>query len=341
MSIDSKIHKCTHCDYKSIRLSNVKRHMVRNHENISAPNVNDNYANVHVDSANVNVFSANVHVDSANVNDIYENKKSENICNDCNKTFTTKYNLQKHSTICKGIIDSKTCTWCSRIFSCRAGKCNHIKICKVKKDIETKELILLNSEASKKNNTDAGHGNTHSEVNQNANVINNTTNSNNNNSNNTVINNIIVFDPKNMELLSDHINKIDLQQIVTNTDFSKTLTDYSAALLSRAENQCVRKTNLNSASSAIYMGDNKWEYQTDKYIYPKLLSKIATNLSDVKENLKVRVYEQLDTFIDDVMSEATDCYENKTKEQQLQRLYKKLFNNIKHIVFNITKNTVA
>ena len=327
MSIDSKIHKCTHCDYESIRLSNVKRHMVRNHELNIEQNVHPEKQNVHSVEQNVHPVEQNVH--------------SEYICDGCNKAYYNKSTLIRHSNNCKGIIDSKTCTWCSRILSSRASKCNHIKICKVKKDVETKELILLNSEANKKNNTDTGPGNTHSEVNQNANIINNTTNSNNNNSNNTVINNIIVFDPKNMELLSDHINKIDLQQIVTNTDFSKTLTDYSAALLSRAENQCVRKTNLNSASSAIYMGDNKWEYQTDKYIYPKLLSKIATNLSDVKENLKVRVYEQLDTFIDDVMSEATDCYENKTKEQQLQRLYKKLFNNIKHIVFNITKNTVA
>ena len=47
-----------------------------------------------------------------------------------------------------------------------------------------------------------------------------------------------------------------------------------------------------------------------------------------KENFKVNVYSQLDTFIDDVMSEAEDCYTNKCDEQKLKKLYKKLFNNI-------------
>jgi len=339
MSTDSIKHKCDHCDYESCRLSNIKRHMVRNHKNNIVQNVHVDNPNIHFDNPNIHFNNPNIHFDNPNVHFLEENNESENICNECNKTFSTKPNLLKHSKICKGIIDSKTCHWCSRIFSSCSSKCNHIKICKVKKDVETKELISFSNEAN--GTINAGPSNAvHSELTQNAKVINNTTNSNNNNSNNTVINNIIVFDPKNMELLSDHINKADLQEIVKSTDFSKTLTDYSAALLSRAENQCVRKTNLNSTSSAIYVGDNRWEYQTDKYIYPKLLSKIANNLSDVKENLKVRVYEQLDTFIDDVMSEATDCYDTKSKERELQKLYKKLFNNIKHIVFNITKKTV-
>ena len=104
-----------------------------------------------------------------------------------------------------------------------------------------------------------------------------------------ILKDIIVYDPKNMELLNDHISKGELKKMISNFDFSKVLTDYSTALLSRKENQCVRKTNLNSTSSSVHVGDNKWEFQTDKYIYPKLLTNIANTQSQlVIPKLKVR-----------------------------------------------------
>jgi hypothetical protein len=137
-----------------------------------------------------------------------------------------------------------------------------------------------------------------------------------------------------------NITKKDLTKMVCTTDFAKILTDYSTALLSRKENQCVRKTNLASASSAVHVGDNKWEFQTDKYIYPKLLTNIAYNFSDAKENSNIKEYDKLDNFIDDVASEATDCYTNIKDEQELKRVYRKLFSNVKHLIYNLTKKDV-
>jgi len=249
---------------------------------------------------------------------------SDKNCEKCNKCFARKYNLNKHFEKCKGPINILQCEYCKEIFTHRNNKYVHRKKCKLIQLAKQEE----EQKASIQNIT-------------NNNITNNITNNTvNDNSNNVTVNNIIVFDPKNMELLNDHITKKQLQKMVADTDFTKILTDYSTALLSRKENQCVRKTNLNSTSSSVHVGDNKWEFHTDKYIYPKLLTNIAYNLSDVKENFKVRVYEELNNFIDDVASEATDCYTKESEEKRLKRLYKNLFNNVKHLVFNLTKQTI-
>ena len=326
MSTDCKKYKCDFCDYESCKVYNTRRHMVLKHENNMAPNVNLLAPNVNLLAPNVNHVAPNVNLLAPNVNHTI-------ICDQCNKTFCKKSNLDKHSKICKGIIDRKTCHYCHKIYASSASKCKHIRICKVRKEIESQAVVVYD----KSKELETSNKETKIEQNnitQNANTINNTTN-------NTVINQIIVFDPKNMSLLSDHISKKEFIELAKNTDFSKTLSDYGAALLNRTENQCIRKTNLKSSSSAVHVGDNKWEYQTDKYIYPKLLSKIADNFGDVKENFKVHVYSELETFIDDVMSEAIDCHSDKNDELRLQRLYKNLFNNIKHHIFNLTKHNLS
>jgi len=260
------------------------------------------------------------------VKDMIIQNSDANQCELCNKIFAKKYNLLKHIEKCKGIINPLQCEYCLKEFNHASNKYVHRKSCKVRLEKESEQNKIDLQNIAVQNIT-------------NNNTINNINNTINDNSN-TIINQIVVFDPKDMELLNDHITKKDLQKMVINTDFSKVLTDYSTALLSRKENQCVRKTNLNSCSSAIHVGDNKWEFQTDKTIYPKLLTRIAYNFSDMKESFKIKVYEQLDTFIDDVAAEAEDCHTDEKEEIRLKRLYKKLFNNIKHLIFNLTKKEV-
>ena len=129
--------------------------------------------------------------------------------------------------------------------------------------------------------------------------------------------------------------------MISNFDFSKVLTDYSTALLSRKENQCVRKTNLRSTSSAIHVGDDKWEYQSDKEVLPKLLSNIATNFGNIQHDYKIKIIEELDTFIIDVQAEAVDCHEDVEEEARLKELFKRTLTNFKHLLFNLTKQTIA
>jgi len=247
-------------------------------------------------------------------------------CMHCNKIFSRPNYLKIHIEKCKGTINPYECEFCNKVFKFKNNKYAHRIQCKIKYEEENNIINQENQAPTIQNITNITN--------------NNIDNSSNNVTNNTVINQIVVFDPANMALLNDHISKKDFSKLLVNHDFTKILTDYSTALLSRKENQCVRKTNLLSSSSAVHVGDNKWEYQTDKEIYPKLLSNIAGNFNDVKENLKVNIYKQLDTFIEDIMCEATDCHEDKDEELRLKKLYRRLFNNIKHLVFNLTKKEV-
>jgi TatD DNase family protein len=66
---------------------------------------------------------------------------------------------------------------------------------------------------------------------------------------------------------------------------AKILTDFSTLLLGRRENQCVRKTNLHSSSSAVHVGNDKWVYQTDKLIYPKIYTALGVHPLHINSNL--------------------------------------------------------
>ena len=323
MNEDTKIFSCEHCDYTSKWKCNTIRHMVRNHTAPkaipNAPKAIQTAPKAIPKTPKAIPTTANVCPTTSKV--IYnldDNNVQTNQCEKCNKCFARRYTLNKHINICKGNINPLQCNICMQVFTHRNNKYKHLKQCK--------NNIIIEKDPYKDEQNFAVQ-----------NITNNNTTNNNITNNNTIIQQIVVFDPKNMELLNDHITKKELQKMVINTDFSKVLTDYSTALLSRKENQCVRKTNLNSCSSAIHVGDNKWEFQTDKAIYPKLLTRIAYNFSDMKESFNIKVYEQLDTFIDDVASEAEDCHTDEKDEIRLKRLYKKLFNNIKHLIFNLTK----
>ena len=106
-------------------------------------------------------------------------------------------------------------------------------------------------------------------------------------------------------------------------------------------NQCVRKTNLRSTSSAVHIGDDNWEYHSDKQVLPKLLSNIAGNFNEVAEQYKSNIYKQLETFMIDVTCEAQDCHEDVEEEARMKALYKRTVLNIKHLLFNLTKQTIA
>jgi hypothetical protein len=316
MSEDNKIHKCEFCDYNSPKAYNLKRHMVRNHP--SAKGMQTSAKSMQTSAKSMRVSAKSIQTPE-NICEIIDDKQ----CMHCNRVFTKKYNLKIHIEKCKGIVNPYECEFCNKVFKFKNNKYAHRIQCKIKYEEENNIINEENRNIQIQNIT-------------NNNIINNNNNSVTNN-NNTVINQIVVFDPANMALLNDHISKKDFSNLLVNHDFTKILTDYSTALLSRKENQCVRKTNLLSASSAVHVGDNKWEYQTDKEIYPKLLSHIAGNFNEIKENLKVNIYKQLDTFVEDIMCEATDCHEDKDEELRLKKLYRRLFNNIKHLVFNLTK----
>ena len=329
MSEDNTIFKCEACDYISKWKCNVIRHMVRKH---TASNVCPTASNVCPAAPNVCPTAPNVCPTAPNVCPNVYNDVLPNQCTICNKIFSRRTTLVKHIDKCKGI-NKLECEYCNIVFTQRCSKSKHLRICKNKKEVDSCALIV--------------HDDTKKDI-PIANTVNNITNSNNNSNNNTQnaetinnnITNVIVYDPKNMELLNDHITKNAFRKIIANHDFSKILTDFSSALLGRSENQCVRKTNLLSGSSSVHVGNDKWEFQADKEIYPKLLSNIASNFNDVRDNIKVKICEQLDTFIEDVTCEAEDCHEDKDQELRLKQLHRRTLRNVKHLLFNLTAETL-
>ena len=310
MSTDSTTYVCQHCDYKSKWKCNVTRHVVRKHE-----------------AGNVIPEAGNVISEAGNV-------IPTNQCTKCKKVFSRRHNLNNHILHCKGLPNTLTCDYCNATFTQRSNKSRHLTICKAKLEAEMQALVVVEpTDTLAKTVSDTTINNTT----QNANTINNNT------TNNTTINNtnILVYNPKNMDFLNDHISKNDFRKLAFQHDFSQVLTDYSTALLSRPENQCVRKTNLRSTSSAVHIGDDKWEYHSDKQVLPKLLSNIAGNFNEVAEQYKSNIYKQLETFMIDVTCEAEDCHEDVEEEARMKALYKRTVLNIKHLLFNLTKQTIA
>jgi hypothetical protein len=261
--------------------------MMRKHP---ATNVIPTASNVIFRASNVIPIASNVILRAPNVSVSKQNNNIDtnqcNTCNLCNKKFSRNYVLKKHLDKCKGINTALQCEYCNIIFSSRQCKSRHLRICKTKKELDSQALVV---HTPSELNIENQNLNQNQNINQNqvtseqsggiagAQVINNNMqhsniqNANTINNNNNNITNIIVFDPEKMELLHDHITKRKFTKMVTYPDFVKILTDYSTELLSRKENQCVRKTNLLSSSSAIHMGNDKWIYQSDKEVLPKLL----------------------------------------------------------------------
>ena len=344
MSTDCKVHKCVSCDYESKWKANMLRHCETKH---TSQKVNENLPKVNFNLPKVNVDLQKVNFNLPKVND------KENIleCDLCDRVYSNKYTKMRHMKICKGIKNKLECEFCHNIYNTKYSKCNHLRVCKIKKEVDSQALILFETKPETTEPTEpteptknviSQNMEASQVINTNNGTVNNgTINTNNNNSNNNiVIQNIVVYDPQNMELLNDHISKKDFKKMINNHDFAKILTDYSTALLGRSENQCVRKTNLRSTSSAIHIGNDKWEYQPDKEVLPKLLSNIAVNFGNITQEYKVKIMNQLDTFIEDVTCEATDCHEDEDEETRLKALYKRTVNSVKHLLFNLTKQTL-
>jgi hypothetical protein len=345
MSTDCKVHKCVSCDYESKWKANMLRHCETKH---TAQKVHLLAQKVHFPAQKVHDSAQKVHFPAQKVH------FSENIikCDLCNAVFKKNFNKERHMKTCKGEKNTLECEYCHHIYATKSSKSNHLRVCKIKKEVDSQALILFENKHEEttdtkkpeiKGNTEIVKQEADQIINTNNGTVNNGTinNTNNSNSNNNiVIQNIVVYDPQNMELLNDHISKKDFKKMINNHDFAKILTDYSTALLGRSENQCVRKTNLRSTSSAIHVGNDKWEYQPDKEVLPKLLSNIAVNFGNITQEYKVKIMNQLDTFIEDVTCEATDCHEDEDEETRLKALYKRTVNSVKHLLFNLTKRTL-
>ncbi len=117
-----KIFSCQHCDYKTNKNFNFKRHQNTLHEQISV--VDDSNENLNLSEE---IIEQNSEIGDSNENlKLDEEKRIELLCKKCNKKYLTKKHLDNHIKKCNGL-DSLTCPRCMKHFSTHGAKSRHIK----------------------------------------------------------------------------------------------------------------------------------------------------------------------------------------------------------------------
>ena len=331
MSSDSSILKCEHCDYKTNRPYNLKRHLVTKHsgpkENILGPKENITRTNT-------------------------------NQCDKCTKSFKKRTNYTKHIEKCKGLnYDPLVCEYCSKIFGYATSKYRHLKICKVKAEVDSKALVTVQLQPqqcippciSSEGNTTITNAHTVNNT-----IVNSTTttSTSTNNSNNRITN-IIVYKPD-MEFLNDHIKADKLLQWLNSYDHETTMKSYSREIMSRPENRFVKKTNLRSSTSSVHVGENNWEMRLDKELYPEIMCTIANGFSLLLEDkvthaksyrhiltdhARKRMYKSLDAFIDYMASNGYCNDRDDDKVKHVATFFNTLVKELKIMAFNYTRPT--
>lgn len=235
------MYKCNFCDYTSNKLNNVNLHSNIKHRDLSLNH------------------------------DIEDDEKETYKCNKCDKKLTTKFNLQRHQTKCKGIINPAQCQKCNKIFSTASSKCRHTKTCKaeVKKEDNLISTIINN---------------------------NNTTNNITNNTNNTInnINNTYIFQSNpnvhplayqnyTMEELSNKVirpNRFNLEAMMEH---------FGRLIYNDVKNKNIKKTSNKNKYCLVKNENGEWCNKLDKDIIPKATKDIAYNFRIIIDNNEVEL----------------------------------------------------
>lgn len=342
-------HTCKFCDYKSKWNHNVLRHTVTKHpQNDATPNVAQATPNVTLATPNVTLSTPNVTRIATPDESIPQNCRT---CYKCDKVFSRHNVLTRHVIHCTGL-SSLQCPICQKLVNSRGSKYKHVKACRAKREEESKALVVVQPLEVElqlpellaqteviplQEPTSATIANTTNNI-----TINGDVQQNNNITNNNITQNIIVFQ-HNEPLLHDHITKKALRKILQShhCNYSDLLTAFSQEVLKRKENQCVRKTNLRSTSSAVHVGNDVWEARTDKQVIPKLLCNLAMTFAGSMETYKLAIQKALDQFIEDVTCDGEHGNDDAEEIAHMQKLYKNTIGNVKHILFNVTKQTMG
>jgi hypothetical protein len=258
-------------------------------------------------------------------------------CEKCERVYAKRCTMLKHFEKCQGLINPLQCKYCLKLFTQKNNIPRHIKVCKAALGTL---CTVINTNTTNNNN------------NNNTNNINNTNNTNNINNNNNITNNTIninnnitvtcpIVFQENMPYLYDHISKEEIKKIVGRSDFVELIGLFSKDILTREENQCVRKTNLRSASSIVHLGNNVWESQADSHVIPRVLCNLAMSLSGSTEDHTIKIRAALEDFIEDLTCYGEHGNSNPEEILNLKQLYKKTMANLKHSIFNITKQTIG
>jgi len=267
-----------------------------------------------------------------------------NTCPNCYKQFARNWCLLRHIEKCNGEKNKFHCEHCSKKFHHERSRFQHYKICSIKKEKDAKALIPVEDIDS----TIAFPLDTTQPITNMINTQNNigTVGTQNNidienQQNNNII---IVYNPGNTEFKTDHLKAEDLQkilQLATPYVDSRAMTEYSKKILSHPENRCIKKDDLKSGHSEVHIGDNEWELELDKTLYPRLASDMANNMSEFlhtkRDQLRREVFERLTKFVDYMADEGYINTEDLDRQKEIQREYKTFMKGLKLIVYGKTR----
>ena len=326
-------HTCLYCGSNFTKKFNLKRHMIRIHK-ISEEFIESNF------TKNVSHLSINSHPKPTNShpneNYIFTDENGLHNCKKCNKKFKNLWYLKKHIEKCNGLENHFECQYCNIQFTHKKSIYKHNKICKAKKETESKSLIPLQEDSYQQlqnipvQPTISG-GNTLVNCNHN-NIVNNSQNVN-----------IIVYDKENMEFVKHHIDSKSVDRILNlakphiNRQF---VTEYSKQIFSNPENQCIKKGDLKSGHSEVHIGDDQWELDLDCNIYPKLACNMASTLSDflyTKRNQLRKDFDKIIGFLDYIADEGYVNTDDKDKQEEIFNEYKIFVKELKLIIYSATQ----
>ena len=287
---------CDFCDYKTNKRYNLTRHVEIKH----------------IEQKN-NLFEQ-----KNNLRILHNNQ-----CEKCEKILSSKQNYNRHIQTCQGKRNLLECIYCKTIFSIPQARYRHQKICKIKLESTSTELILKPLDK-----LDIAQ---HIETQQNIQTQQYVQNQQNI---------TIVYDPEKLELLNDHLQD-KLKSFLKHPDNKTNFCDYSKELMGRKENQCIKKSNIRSSHSEVHIGNNNWELRLDKEIYPGLISNIADNFSECfnTDQKHSRQHKLFQAFLD-YMADFGYCNSDDPEEiTNNKKDFEMLTQQVKTIIYNITRKS--
>jgi hypothetical protein len=119
------VYECEHCGYSTNRFQNFDRHKNRKNPCHKIINDEDYINNIEIIYSQKSEYNSQKSEYDSQKSE-YDSQKSEVFCQKCKKNFSNKYNLYRHSLICKGV-DNLTCFKCKKIFNTISSKNKHVK----------------------------------------------------------------------------------------------------------------------------------------------------------------------------------------------------------------------
>ena len=333
--MDFIYHNCALCNYKTKRKFDLKRHQNAMHNKPTLNNEEDN-----ISTNNFNFVGDNFNF----VGDNFNYVGNDNKCNKCNKILSSKYYLQKHLVICKGVSNPLECHLCHKIYACRTSKSKHLKICREKSlqlvpivEEPILEVVPIPSQQQSQQLVQAAP----QQINNNTQIILNNNKTYNNNCNNTYNINLIRFNEEELKIdfdsnhLEEENNIIHKLYIIAPEDgFRK----FYKKLFENKNNQMVIKKSLRHTYSKVHTGLNIWQIMLDDYIYHIIMHFISeTMLSYIYNHTKNKQdpkYKQLRDYLDCM---ATKGYSNSKDAKEIEKSYKNHIKSLKYL-FNTFKD---